>query len=168
MNNRRAILVYGYGNIGRGDDGVGVAFADAIERKKLPGVTVERNYQLNVEDAFTAAQYDIVIFSDASYNDISAFQFSSLVPSKQISFSTHAMAPGSVLSLCIELYGKRPLTYLMEIRGYDYGMQEKLSPKTDENLHQAIDFITPLLKTGTNAVFEKAARNGARGSEVIV
>lgn len=43
------ILLIGYGNPGRGDDGLGPALAAAIEAMELPGVTVEADYQLMVD-----------------------------------------------------------------------------------------------------------------------
>jgi hypothetical protein len=60
------VLVYGYGNPGRGDDGLGIALADAIERRALPGVTVQRNYQLNLEDALLLTEFEATVFVDAS------------------------------------------------------------------------------------------------------
>ena len=49
------ILVIGYGNPGRLDDGLGPAVASAMEEFNLPGVSVDSNYQLTVEDAASAA-----------------------------------------------------------------------------------------------------------------
>ena len=58
MNTEAAdILLIGFGNPGRLDDGLGPALADAIEKLALPGVTVESNYQLTVEDAAEIAKH---------------------------------------------------------------------------------------------------------------
>ncbi|MHC4675441.1 MAG: hydrogenase maturation protease, partial [Planctomycetota bacterium] len=59
------ILIIGYGNPGRLDDGLGPALANAVDKMNLPGVTAEADYQLAVEDAAALAQHDIVIFADA-------------------------------------------------------------------------------------------------------
>ncbi|VGO14536.1 hypothetical protein PDESU_03099 [Pontiella desulfatans] len=59
-------LVIGYGNPGRLDDGLGPAFAERIQGLGLSGVTVESNYQLNIEDAELVSRYDTVVFADAS------------------------------------------------------------------------------------------------------
>ena len=51
----RKILVYGYGNPGRQDDGLGVALVEELEQwvatEKIPGLDFDSNYQLNAEDA---------------------------------------------------------------------------------------------------------------------
>ena len=45
------MLLIGYGNPGRRDDGLGPALAGAIAAADLPGVEVESGYQLLPEDA---------------------------------------------------------------------------------------------------------------------
>ena len=42
------ILVIGYGNPGRLDDGLGPAFAERIQAMELPSVTVESNTSLTL------------------------------------------------------------------------------------------------------------------------
>ncbi len=70
------ILVYGYGNPGRQDDGLGIELAEEIDRwcseSGITNVQTDTNYQLNLEDAAGIAQYDVVIFADASREDIPA------------------------------------------------------------------------------------------------
>ncbi|MBD3344446.1 MAG: hydrogenase maturation protease [Chitinivibrionales bacterium] len=143
------ILVYGYGNPGRSDDGLGVLLAERIEKESLPGITVETNYQLNAEDALEISQYDAVIFADASENDIEPFRFTKLQPEYEVSFSTHAMSPGSVLKLCHELYRSDLPAFLLEMKGYDWAMAEGLSEKAEENLQKAFAFALKRLKEGS-------------------
>ena len=38
------ILIVGYGNPGRQDDGLGAGFVEAVEQKHLEGVTVDSDY----------------------------------------------------------------------------------------------------------------------------
>ena len=45
------VLVIGYGNPGRQDDGLGAAVIERLEALGLEGVTVDADYQLNIEDA---------------------------------------------------------------------------------------------------------------------
>ena len=49
------ILLIGYGNPARVDDGLGPALAKAIEQLGLADITVETGYQLQVEDACQVA-----------------------------------------------------------------------------------------------------------------
>ena len=121
---RPAVLVYGYGNPGRQDDGAGVALADALERwagsAGRPWLTFERNYQLNVEDALEALRHRIVVFLDATADQEEPFRFLSLQPSSRPTFTTHQMRPESVLALCRDLYGSCPFGRLLTIRGYSW------------------------------------------------
>lgn len=117
MNSPPSVLVYGFGNPGREDDGAGVALAERIRAAALPGVTTDSNYQLNVEDALLLSEHDIVIFADATRSPVDHFNFYRLQPDASVSFTTHAMSPGSVLALCSQLYGKTPPAYMLEIGG---------------------------------------------------
>ena len=72
------VLVFGIGNPGRQDDGLGPALVEQAE-KLLPGqlssasnlqIDYDANYQLNVEDAETISAYDLVYFVDASKAEI--------------------------------------------------------------------------------------------------
>jgi hydrogenase maturation protease len=139
------ILVYGFGNPGKEDDGLGIALAENMELERMAGVTVEKNYQLNVEDALTVAQHDMVVFVDASTSDIADFRFKALIPESEVSFTTHAMSPGAVLELCFQLYGKKPPAYLLEIKGRSWNMHEEISKEAKLNLKAASQFLKRIL-----------------------
>src|SRR5271157_2392117 len=68
------ILVYGYGNPGRQDDGAGVLLVEELaawaRSGERPWLTFDSNYQLNAEDALAAADQDVVIFADASRDQL--------------------------------------------------------------------------------------------------
>ena len=59
------ILLIGYGNPGRSDDGLGPALAAQIAALGLAGVTVDIDYQLTVDHAALIATQDVVVFADA-------------------------------------------------------------------------------------------------------
>ncbi len=142
------ILVYGYGNPGRQDDGVGVVLAEELEawsRSGRPGLAFDTNYQLNAEDALTVAEHDVVIFADASPDQREGFLFRALCPSAAVSFSTHAMSPESVLALSEELYGAHLAAYLLTIRGYEWEPNGVLTPGARSNLDAAKSFMTRFL-----------------------
>jgi hydrogenase maturation protease len=135
------ILVYGYGNPGRQDDGLGPALVAKLEEERVPGVTTDCNYQLQIEDAVAVAEHDAVIFVDASLVGGEPFTFTELEPSNDITFTTHTMSPASVLALCHELYRKSVRAYLLAIRGYEWELVEGLSPMAAKNLDEASRFI---------------------------
>ncbi len=145
LTDKPDVLIYGYGNPGRCDDGLGVAFSERMG-ELFPGeITTDSNFQLNAEDALDISEKDIVIFADASVNDINGFSVSLLEPDKEIGFTTHAMSPGSVLALCMEIYGKKPDTYLLEIKGEEWGLGDSLSDKGRSNLESAVEWFSPLI-----------------------
>jgi len=143
------ILIYGFGNPGRGDDGLGVRVAQAIENEAASfeglELRVESNYQLNIEDALAVSGADIAIFCDAAREGWEPFDFNEIFPSSDIAFTTHTMAPASVLALCEELYGRRPKAYLLAIRGYEWEITEELSQSAAENLAGTLGFLKGFL-----------------------
>ena len=140
------ILIYAYGNPGRQDDGLGNRFVEElgkwIDDKNIQGIEIESNYQLNIEDSVKVSEKDIVIFVDASNEDIKDIHFSVVEPSEGRSeFTTHSASPAFVLALCIRLYDKHPKTYLLQIRGYEWEFKEGLSAKAEKNLQKALEFV---------------------------
>jgi hydrogenase maturation protease len=74
------VLVLGIGNPGRRDDGLGAEAVARLEALRLPGVTADANYQLNLEDALTCASHDLVVFVDAARGLRKPFSFEELKP----------------------------------------------------------------------------------------
>ena len=93
------ILVLGYGNPGRMDDGLGPLFAEAVEKLGIDGVTVEANYQLTVEDAAIIAEHEVVVFVDAAIEGPEPFTLERARPDSAMSFSTHSVTPPALLEL---------------------------------------------------------------------
>ncbi len=153
------LLVLGYGNPGRRDDGLGPACAAAVERWGLPGVTVSSDYQLTVEDAAAAAEHDVVLFVDAACSgpepwalrglgrarDIAASR-----PTGGVSFSSHSAAPEDVLALAALLFHADPAGFVLAIRGYEFDeFGEGLSPAATDNLAAALAALEPMLRNRT-------------------
>lgn len=151
MDKTVKVLVYGYGNPGRQDDALGIEMANRIElwakEHKIGNLEVDTNYQLNVEDAEKISTKDVVIFVDASQEDIHEFKFMHLDSSdKKIEFSMHAVSPEYVLHICKDLFNKSPKTCLMGIKGFEWDFQEGLSDNAKLNLEQAYQFLTRKLE----------------------
>jgi hydrogenase maturation protease len=136
------VLVIGYGNPGRRDDGLGPALAATVERWALPGVTVEVDYQLAVEHAATAAAHAVVIFADASVSGAGPFHFRRIAAKGELGFSSHALEPAAVLALARDLFGARTRGYVLGIRGYEFNeFGERLSAGARANLAGAASFL---------------------------
>ncbi|HLF36252.1 MAG TPA: hydrogenase maturation protease [Cyclobacteriaceae bacterium] len=144
-------LVYGYGNPGRGDDGLGPALVEKIQawivENNVLGVDTDSNYQLNIEDAYNIKDYDIVIFADASCEDIEHFIIERVKPDEKTAFNTHSVSAGFVLNLCNNMYGKKPLVFLLHLRGYDFGLKEGFSDLADSTLNMAYNYLVNIIAT---------------------
>lgn len=158
--NRKAgprTLVIGYGNPARGDDGLGPAVAEAIGKLDIAGITVDADYQLNVEDSSTIAGYDVVVFADASVNCDEPFSFYPLVPQAVTGIDSHHIEPGEVLGLARELFNAGTEGYVLAIRGYSFSMfTEMMTKKALENMDRALHFLVPALQSG---FFHQAAQD---------
>ena len=152
------ILVMGYGNPGRLDDGLGPAFSERIQALAIPGVTADADYQLCVEDAAEIAQYDVVFFADASIDGPAPFDLQPLKAQHAgLGFSSHSLSAGALLGLTEKLFGASPQAYLLSIRGYAYdAFGERLSEQAKANLDAAVGYIEPLLRGRVTAAREKS------------
>jgi hydrogenase maturation protease len=141
------VLVIGFGNPGRLDDGLGPALAEAIEHKEYCDVTVDANYLLTVEDASAVAEHDVVIFADASITGEEPFSFKSIEPKTANTFSSHSIEPEIVLGLAYDLFDAKTKGFILGIRGYDFDeFGQKLSSKAQDNLISAVQFLCEKLK----------------------
>jgi hydrogenase maturation protease len=140
------VLVLGYGNPGRRDDGVGPAIVEELAGMGIPGVTAESDYQLSLEAAADLAEADKAVFVDAALEGPEPFQVRPLSPSATIRFSTHAFGPESLLAVCEEAYQRAPEALLVGVRGYEFDIAEGLSSRAQANSRAALEFITRLIQ----------------------
>lgn len=139
------ILIYGYGNPGRQDDGLGNAMVEKLEKwvklQNLAGVHFDSNYQLNIEDAAEIAHRDLVIFVDASTEDIDDYVLTQVDGTSEVAFTSHAASPGYIVGLCRDIYKSIPPTWLLHIKGYEWNFREGLSDKAKMNLEAAFELM---------------------------
>jgi hydrogenase maturation protease len=125
------VLVIGYGNALRGDDGVGCEVARRLEERALPdGITVVSVHQLLPELAEPISRAARVIFIDADA-ELPAGEFRSraVSPSKPANAAIgHHQTPGEILRLAHDLYGYAPPATLWSVGGENFGYQDRLSP----------------------------------------
>ncbi len=147
------ILVYGYGNPGRQDDVLGVKLTEEVkmwaEKSGYDIIQTDSNYQLNIEDAATISDKDLVIFADASKEEIADFEFTRLNPDSKVDFSMHHVSPAFILHLCNEIYGSIPEAYLLHIKGYQWDFMGEITPEAESNFKKAFDFIQKYLSDFT-------------------
>ncbi len=136
------ILVIGIGNCGRADDGLGWSFIDEIKENLPDNYDCEYKYQLQVEDAELISHYDVVYFVDAHKEQFDkGFTWGEGHPVAIHSFSTHELAPGTVLYLSKSIYNKLPKSFILGISGLSFELKMGLSDKAKENLSKALEFF---------------------------
>lgn len=136
-------LIIGIGNAGRQDDGLGWAFIDAIQEELQGEVELIYRYQLNVEDAELISSASHVVFVDARVSDQGkAFEIKPCEPKETYEFTTHALSPEVIVSLCNNLYQSTPEVYLLTIAGKEWELKEEgLSQFAAANLEKAVAFF---------------------------
>ncbi|HPE99427.1 MAG TPA: hydrogenase maturation protease [Bacteroidales bacterium] len=144
-------LIYGYGNPGRMDDGIGKRFVDLIDNwiaeEKIENIFTDCNYQLNIEDASIISEYDAVVFVDASIvEDVENFRLEKVEPNDAtIEFTMHAVSTAFVVDLCRKMYNKIPEAWVLHVRAYEFDFKEEMTPKAVENMLDAFVFLKDFL-----------------------
>ncbi len=151
MTGKGRVLVLGYGNPGRRDDGLGPAVASRVERAGLPGVEATWDYQPNVEHAADIAGHDVVVFVDASISGPEPYALRPLEAGDASCgcFSTHVARPEAVLGLARDALGWAGRAYMMGVRGWEFdAFEESLSGRAGDNLREAARDLIGALSCG--------------------
>lgn len=137
-------LVIGYGNTLRGDDGIGPAVAQEVDRLGVPGVRVIVAHQLTPELAADLADARLVVFVDATTGGepVTAVRLDGSPPAAPM---THAADPSSLLALAGAAYGRAPAGWLVTAAGTDFGFRDGLSPTGQANAHEALGHVRWLI-----------------------
>jgi len=153
------MLLIGYGNSGRCDDGLGPAFADRIDAMRLPGLDIDIDYQLTVDHALAVAEAERVVFADALMGSDSPYEFGPIHPGAAGSLASHSLTPATVLELARTLYGKQPEAFVLGIAGVEFGeVKEGLSAEAIRNLDLATAFFLDWLG-GLKDIAQRAGTN---------
>ena len=138
----RRVLVIGYGNPGRGDDGLGPALAAGVEALGLEGVTVDCDYQLTVDHAGLIATHDVVVFADAMIGLDVPFRLSPITRTQPETLGSHQVSPEAALALAGLLFGHAPPGWILAMAGGEFGeVKEGLSPRAARNLGLALEHL---------------------------
>ncbi|MBN1442465.1 MAG: hydrogenase maturation protease [Planctomycetes bacterium] len=156
MSSPVRFLVIGYGNPGRLDDGLGPALAESLDLAGSPGLTIDADYQLTVEDAAAAAEHDVVVFADASLSGPEPFFVERVKGRSDLGFTSHGVDPAAVIGLARDLFGAEPRGYIIGIRGYEFdAFGERLSEQARANLEAAREFLTGVLARRDAAALDR-------------
>ena len=147
--NNTSSLIYGIGNVGRQDDGLGWAFIDWLEEESIcPKAELLRHYQLHLEDADLISYKKQVLFVDATKAiDVESFQLEKVEAKMDFSFSSHAISISSIMATCRQCFEKVPDVQLLTIKGYEWELQLGLTEMAKRHLDASTAFFRqqPLL-----------------------
>lgn len=137
--NDASALIYGIGNVGRQDDGLGWEFIDWLETTSAcPKAEKVKFYQLNLEDADLISHKQRVLFIDASKDTtLDSFHLYKAEPKMDFTFTSHTMSIETVMATCQQVFGNLPEVYVLAIRGYEWELQLGLTERAKKNLDRA-------------------------------
>jgi hydrogenase maturation protease len=145
------ILVIGYGNTLRQDDGLGWIAAHQLQAQHAsPQITFITCHQLTMDLAEALSTAEIAILVDAQKGDPPGQISEQIIAADQTLVDTmhHHMEPPALLAYTQALYRQAPLTHLFTITAASFGFGEELSP--------AVQAALPDLLTQINRVIEAA------------
>lgn len=142
--NHESCLIYGIGNVGREDDGLGWAFIDWLEENSIcPRADITRHYQLQLEDADLISHKQRVLFVDATKApNVTGIQLETLSPKMDFSFTSHSISIPAIMATCQRCFDKLPQVQLLTMKGYEWELKIGLTSKATRNLNSAIDFFS--------------------------
>ncbi len=138
------LLVIGYGNDLRSDDGAGRAVAEAISELDLPGVEVRSMSQLTPELSLVLAGRARVVFVDA---DVDAKEVEIRTVDAGASGNgvmTHHGDPAKLLALTATVGPVPDEAIVISIPATNLEMGFELSPQTASGVGHAVDLIVGL------------------------
>ena len=142
------VLIIGYGNPLRGDDGLGWRAAHECAVTLPPSlVNVIACHQLTLELAEPISQAGLVIFLDADAQGPPGQMSCRRIvaqPSEAGVFS-HYLTPPALLAYAQALYGGSPTAVVLSISGADFGYNEYLSPAVSATLPNLMQYVQALV-----------------------
>jgi len=83
-----------------------------------------------------------VIFVDACREELDhGFELRPCKAAPSSSFTTHEIAPESILHLCQDLYQKSPKAFLLLVEGKEWSLEIGLSPTASTHLEKVWRFL---------------------------
>jgi len=144
------LLVFGWGNLSRGDDALGPLCIEHLRDLRMPAARVEYldDYQLQIEHALDLVGRQRVLFVDASLSCRAPFEVTPLRAVQDASFTTHALSPQALMQVFRDLRGEEPPPCtLLAIRGECFELGEPPSVGALDHLAAALQWAEAWLAT---------------------
>jgi hydrogenase maturation protease len=146
------VLLIGYGNPLREDDGIGWRVVEEVENCQLSIVNGQLStvvtHQLLPELAEEVSGAELVVFVDASVEGepgtVAVRELEPVV--QEMGAFTHHFDPAGLLGYARDLYGRFPRAYLVTITAVSLGYGEGLSPTIEATLPDVLQQIKMLIR----------------------
>ena len=150
------VLVLGYGNPYRGDDGLGPLLAERVAQWLVSlGEAAELwvGQQLLPELAEELVNHDVAIFCDASAVPLEdGFLLEELdISSDPEGLTLHSVSPQWLLGLAQSLAGRMPKACLLSVEGESFDFREGLTPRCEERAKAALQRFQIWWKNGNDS-----------------
>ncbi|MDJ0509505.1 MAG: hydrogenase maturation protease [Crocosphaera sp.] len=147
---KNEILIIGYGNTLRGDDGVGYQIAETIEQWNLDNVKSLAVPQLTPDLAEKLSQVNTVIFIDAlPITDVNQAKLEiktiSISIKEKVDNLAHHHNPQQLLSLTQAIYQKYPQAYWVLVPAINFDFSEEFSAITQKYVKLTLEKIKDIL-----------------------
>jgi hydrogenase maturation protease len=138
------LLVLGYGNTLRSDDGVGPLVAEIVADLHLPGVQTLVAGLLTPELADPISRVETVVFVDAAIDAPREVQLRPCAPADSSQIMAHAADPKTMLALARDVFGHAPQAFLLTIPVENLAIGEELTPFARAGMDHAVGLIRRL------------------------
>jgi hydrogenase maturation protease len=154
MSRPTRIVIFGVGNLARGDDGLAPRLLESLRATAAVDgsrLSLVEDAQLQIEHALDLRDADLALFMDASVAARAPFALTELTPgaAHASALFSHALAPADVLHTFAALGGERvlPACFQLAIRGEHFELGADLSAAGRAHLAAAEALCRELLAT---------------------
>jgi len=141
------VLILGYGNPLRGDDGVGWHAAERLlERSVELQAKVTSCHQLTLELAELVSRAERVIFIDARIGQTpGSVEISEVAAgAPECPTFSHRLDPATLVALAQRLYGRAPEAWILTVTGESFEHTDQLSASVQSSLPELIRQVETL------------------------
>jgi hydrogenase maturation protease len=148
------VLVVGYGNPLRSDDGVGPAVAERLAADpRMAGVDVRSEHQLTPELAADASGASLLVLVDAGAGEVPGeVTVRRLEPAAATGSAwTHHLDPSSLVGLARELWGSAPPVVLVSVGPASLEVGDTLSEAVAPAVARAAELVVAIVEEHRHA-----------------
>ncbi len=141
-----SLIVFAWGNVSRGDDGIGPLLAEKLRALRLPKLVIIEDFQLNIEHVMDFGGMTPLLFIDASVGIDHGICLETIGATEDGNFSTHAISPQALLNVHRESTGKpAPPAFLLHVAGTQFGLGDELGQVASSAVDDAWSFLQETL-----------------------